>query len=205
MGAAVLNAVIKRAGIKPEQIQDVTMGCAFPEGEQGMNVARLTVLRAGLPDTIPAVTMNRFCSSGLEAAATWRPSTGTWLTLQHTELRINGPTLSPAEAAHSPSEWVQYSAPRHSSTVFGAWEFLPRWQFSLAKHWIGSMTWYQDSAHRAFMYRQLDVRLAYRLPPTLARGEIALTARNIDGADQTYANGTSLWGNQVFGSLSLEL
>jgi len=142
---------------------------------------------------------------GLEAAATWRPSTGTWLTLQHTELRINGPTLSPAEAAHSPSEWVQYSAPRHSSTVFGAWEFLPRWQFSLAKHWIGSMTWYQDSAHRAFMYRQLDVRLAYRLPPTLARGEIALTARNIDGADQTYANGTSLWGNQVFGSLSLEL
>ena len=70
---------------------------------------------------------------------------------------------------------------------------------------FGSMSWYQDAAHQAWMYRQLDVRLAYRLPPTLARGEIALTARNIDGADQTYANGTSLWGNQVFGSLSLEL
>ncbi|HEO71294.1 MAG TPA: thiolase family protein [Candidatus Hydrogenedentes bacterium] len=69
MGGAVLGEVVKRAGIEPAQVQDVTMGCAFPEAEQGMNPARLCVLRAGYPDTVPAVTVNRFCSSGLESIA----------------------------------------------------------------------------------------------------------------------------------------
>ena len=55
------------------------------------------------------------------------------------------------------------------------------------------------------MYRQLDVRLAHRLPPSFGRGEIAVSARNIDGPDQSYAPGTSWWGSRVFGSLSLEL
>ena len=54
----------------PAVIDDVVVGCAFPEAEQGMNVARLAILRAGLPITVPAMTMNRFCSSGLQALAT---------------------------------------------------------------------------------------------------------------------------------------
>lgn len=54
----------------PAVIDDVVVGCAFPEAEQGMNVARLAVLRAGLPITVPGMTMNRFCSSGLQALAT---------------------------------------------------------------------------------------------------------------------------------------
>jgi acetyl-CoA acyltransferase len=54
----------------PAAIDDVVVGCAFPEAEQGMNVARLAILRAGLPITVPAMTMNRFCSSGLQALAT---------------------------------------------------------------------------------------------------------------------------------------
>lgn len=54
----------------PAAIDDVVVGCAFPEAEQGMNVARLAVLRAGLPITVPGMTMNRFCSSGLQALAT---------------------------------------------------------------------------------------------------------------------------------------
>lgn len=69
MGAEVIKAAIKRAGITPEQVEDVVMGCAFPEQSQGMNVARVAALRAGLPETISAMTLNRFCSSGLEAIA----------------------------------------------------------------------------------------------------------------------------------------
>lgn len=81
---------------------------------------------------------------GLELTATWRPDTTTWLSVQHTELRIDGPTLSPAESLNRLSNWVQYTAPRHSTALFGAWEFTPGWQLSLTKRWVGSMSWYQD-------------------------------------------------------------
>jgi len=69
MGAAVVKEAVARAGVPADRIDDVVMGCAFPEGEQGMNPARVIVLAAGLPDTVPAVTVNRFCSSGLESMA----------------------------------------------------------------------------------------------------------------------------------------
>lgn len=69
MAAAVIRAAIDRAGIAPEQVQDVVLGCAMPEAEQGMNLARIAVQRAGLPDQVCAMTINRFCSSGLEAMA----------------------------------------------------------------------------------------------------------------------------------------
>lgn len=66
--AAVLRAVVDRVeGLKPEQIDDVIIGCAFPEGEQGMNVARMGVHFADFPDSVPAMTINRFCSSGSQA------------------------------------------------------------------------------------------------------------------------------------------
>jgi acetyl-CoA acyltransferase len=68
--AHVLKAVVAQApGIDPKQIADVIIGCAMPEGEQGMNVARIGALLAGLPDAVPAQTINRFCSSGLQAVA----------------------------------------------------------------------------------------------------------------------------------------
>lgn len=70
MGRAVLQAVLERApGLAPEEVEDVIMGCAMPEGEQGLNVARAIALYAGLPVTVPAVTVNRFCASGLQAVA----------------------------------------------------------------------------------------------------------------------------------------
>lgn len=67
MAGVVLAEVVKRAGIKPEQVEDVVIGCAMPEAEQGMNVARMAVHLAGFPDSVPAMTINRFCSSGLQA------------------------------------------------------------------------------------------------------------------------------------------
>jgi acetyl-CoA acyltransferase len=68
--ALVLREAIKRApGIDVARIGDAIIGCAMPEAEQGMNVARIGVLLAGLPDTVPGMTINRFCSSGLQAIA----------------------------------------------------------------------------------------------------------------------------------------
>jgi acetyl-CoA acyltransferase len=70
MLAHVLKSVVAQApGIDPSRIDDAIIGCAMPEGEQGMNVARIGLLLAGLPDVIAAQTINRFCSSGLQAVA----------------------------------------------------------------------------------------------------------------------------------------
>jgi acetyl-CoA acyltransferase len=67
LGAAVVRAILEGApGLDRSRIGDVIMGCAMPEGEQGMNVGRNIALLAGLPDSVPGMTINRFCSSGLE-------------------------------------------------------------------------------------------------------------------------------------------
>ncbi|HXN15743.1 MAG TPA: acetyl-CoA C-acyltransferase [Usitatibacter sp.] len=63
------SAVAQVPGLDPHDIGDVIVGCAMPEAEQGMNVARIGVLLAGLPDSVPAMTVNRFCSSGVQAVA----------------------------------------------------------------------------------------------------------------------------------------
>ena len=63
------GAMAQVPGLDPHDIGDVIVGCAMPEAEQGMNVARIGVLLAGLPDTVPAMTINRFCSSGVQAVA----------------------------------------------------------------------------------------------------------------------------------------
>jgi acetyl-CoA acyltransferase len=70
MGAAVIKEAIARVpGLEPAEIEDVIMGCAMPEAEQGMNVARAAAIRAGLPVETSAMTINRFCSSGLQSIA----------------------------------------------------------------------------------------------------------------------------------------
>lgn len=69
LGAIALKGALDKAKIKADAIDDVVIGCAMPEGEQGMNVARIISLRAGMPHSVSAVTVNRFCSSGLHAVA----------------------------------------------------------------------------------------------------------------------------------------
>jgi acetyl-CoA acyltransferase len=66
---AIKEALARVPGLDPKEIDDVILGCAMPEGEQGMNVARIAALRAGLPVESSAMTINRFCSSGLQAIA----------------------------------------------------------------------------------------------------------------------------------------
>jgi acetyl-CoA acyltransferase len=66
---AIKGALERVPQLDPKEIEDVILGCAMPEGEQGMNVARIASLRAGLPEEVSALTINRFCSSGLQAIA----------------------------------------------------------------------------------------------------------------------------------------
>jgi len=70
MAATTIQALLKRTpNLDPAQIEDVAIGCAFPEGEQGLNMARMIALRAGLPDSVPAETINRYCASGVQSIA----------------------------------------------------------------------------------------------------------------------------------------
>ena len=69
LGGHVVAAAIARAGIDPAEVEDVLMGCALPEGATGNNIARQAALRAGCPTTVSGVTVNRFCSSGLQTIA----------------------------------------------------------------------------------------------------------------------------------------
>jgi len=69
LAALVIRALVERYPQVKDEIEDVILGCAMPEGEAGSNMARVALLRAGLPDTVPGMTINRFCSSGLQAIA----------------------------------------------------------------------------------------------------------------------------------------
>src|SRR6476659_9248958 len=70
LAAVVIKESLARVpAVRPDEVDDVILGCAMPEGEQGLNVARIASLRAGIPVTASAVTVNRFCSSGLQAIA----------------------------------------------------------------------------------------------------------------------------------------
>jgi acetyl-CoA acyltransferase len=69
LAALVLKESVSRAGVDPALVEDVYLGCAMPEGSQGLNFARLSSLQAGLPDSVAGVTINRFCASGLQTIA----------------------------------------------------------------------------------------------------------------------------------------
>src|SRR5919206_1370144 len=69
MGGHVISNAVKRAGVEPAEVEDVILGCALPEGATGENIARQAALRAGLPVTTSGMTINRFCSSGMQAIA----------------------------------------------------------------------------------------------------------------------------------------
>ncbi len=69
LATVALKGLLDKTGIQPESIEDVILGCSFPEAEQGMNVGRMVALNAGLPYQVPGQTVNRFCSSGLQSVA----------------------------------------------------------------------------------------------------------------------------------------
>jgi acetyl-CoA acyltransferase len=98
-GAAIAEALRRAEGLDPAEVEDVLLGCAITEGTQGMNVARIAAQRAGLPDSVPGQTVNRFCSSGLQtiASAAERIMVGfaTTLVAGGTEHMSSTPTPTP--------------------------------------------------------------------------------------------------------------
>jgi len=69
LAAAAIKGLLEKTGTNPMDVEDIIIGCAFPEGEQGMNFARVAAMKAGMPVEVPAQTVNRFCSSGLQTIA----------------------------------------------------------------------------------------------------------------------------------------
>ena len=69
MGGHVVHAALERASVDADEVEDVIMGCANPEGATGWNIARQIAIRAGCPESVPGMTVNRFCSSGLQSIA----------------------------------------------------------------------------------------------------------------------------------------
>ena len=67
LAGAVVRALVQRVGVDPAEIEDVMLGCAFPEGEQGLNLGRVVQQAAGLPDCVGGATINRWCGSSLNA------------------------------------------------------------------------------------------------------------------------------------------
>ena len=67
LGAAAIRGLLARTGVPGDEIEDVVWGCAFPEGEQGLNIGRVTGLLAGLPETVAGATVNRWCGSSIQA------------------------------------------------------------------------------------------------------------------------------------------
>jgi acetyl-CoA acyltransferase len=117
MGAAAVSETLRRApGLDAAEIDDLIMGCSFPEGEQGINIARIIGLRAGLPASVPAETVNRCCSSGLQsvAHAAFAIQTGQMQTViaggveSMTMVPMTGAEFlpSPYIAAHSPQVYT---------------------------------------------------------------------------------------------------
>src|SRR5215207_11365612 len=91
MASVVIREALARApGARPEDVEDVILGCAMPEAEQGLNVARIASLRAGVPIDASAVTVNRFCSSGLQAIAYGAER----IMLGHSQVAVAGGTES---------------------------------------------------------------------------------------------------------------
>ena len=98
MGAAVVKEAVRRVdGLVPEQVQDVIMGCAFPEGPQGMNMGRIIAQKAALPDEVPGMTVNRFCSSGLQSIVFAAQS----VAVGHIECAVAGGTESMSQVPMS--------------------------------------------------------------------------------------------------------
>jgi len=109
---AIKDAVARVPGLDPKEIEDVILGCAMPEAEQGMNVARIAALRAGLPVESSALTINRFCSSGLQAIA----MAAERIMLGHSDVIVAGGTESMTlipMGGHkiSPNPWLMDNYP----------------------------------------------------------------------------------------------
>jgi acetyl-CoA acyltransferase len=195
---AIRSAIAQVPALDPKRIEDAIVGCAMPEGEQGMNVARIGVLLAGLPDSVGAITVNRFCASGLSAVsmaadrirvgeADVMLAAGTE-SMSHVPMMGVAPSLNPEIFGHDENVGIAYGMGITAEKVAERWKVSREDQdaFALGSH---------QKALRAQKEGLFDAEITplevvERLPD-LASGEIKTEKRTIR-ADEGPRADTSL-------------
>jgi len=130
MGGHVVHAALERAKVHPEEVEDVIMGCAFPEGATGQNIARQIAIRAGCPVTVSGMTVNRFCSSGLQtiALAAQRVLSGEGAIFVAGGVEAISLVQNEANKYHLQDEWLH----RHKPEVY--WPMLQTAEYVAKKY-----------------------------------------------------------------------
>jgi len=189
MLAAVIKAVVAQVpGIDPVRIGDVIVGCAMPEAEQGMNVARIGALLAGLPNTVPGITINRFCSSGVQAVADAANqirlgladvmiAAGTESMSVMPQIMGNKMAMNPAIFAHEENLGIAYGMGLTAEKVASQWKISREAQdaFALASNQKACAA----IAAGNFKTETTPYTIRESLPD-LASGEIRLRERTVD-------------------------
>jgi len=199
MLAHVLRSVLAQApGVDASRIGDVIIGCAMPEGEQGMNVARIGMLLAGLPNTVAAQTINRFCSSGLQAVALAADQ----IRLGHADLMLAGGTesmsmvpmmgnkvaLSPNVFANDENVAIAYGMGITAEKVATEWKVSREDQdaFALASH---------QKAIAAIGAGEFDAEISpYEVVSRVPDGNVVKESRRLVKTDEGPRPDTSLEG-----------
>jgi len=130
MGGHVVHAALERAKVHPEEVEDVIMGCAFPEGATGQNIARQIAIRSGCPVTVSGMTVNRFCSSGLQtiALAAQRVLSGEGAIFVAGGVEAISLVQNEANKFHLQDEWLH----RHKPEVY--WPMLQTAEYVAKKY-----------------------------------------------------------------------
>jgi acetyl-CoA C-acetyltransferase len=133
MGGHVVHAALERAKVEPQEVEDVIMGCATPEGATGGNIARQIAVRAGLPVTVSGMTVNRFCSSGLQtiALAAQRVLAGEGSVFVAGGVESISLVQNEANKFHAQDEWLH----RHKPEIY--WPMLQTAEYVSRKYGIG--------------------------------------------------------------------
>jgi acetyl-CoA C-acetyltransferase len=133
MGGHVVHAALERARLEPQEVEDVIMGCATPEGATGGNIARQIAVRAGLPVTVSGMTVNRFCSSGLQtvALAAQRVLAGEGSIFIAGGVESISLVQNEANKFHAQDEWLH----RHKPEIY--WPMLQTAEYVSKKYGIG--------------------------------------------------------------------
>jgi len=181
------SAVAQCPGLDLHEVGDVIAGCAMPEGEQGMNVARVALLLAGFPDSVPGMTINRFCSSGLQAVA----DAAARIRLGEAEVMIaagtesmsmvpmggNKPSFSPAIFEKDANVAIAYGMGITAERVAERWKVSREEQDLFAAESHRRAVWATDSGE--FSAEMSPYTIVERLPD-LASREIVTQSRRVD-------------------------
>lgn len=171
LGALVVSELVRRTRINPQKIEDVIVGCAMPEGEQGMNVARIISLRAGLPFNVAAATVNRFCASGLEAVAQVAKSIavgeikagigGGVESMSMVPMGGNKPSANPYLMEHMPTAYTSMGMTAENVAAQFGIDRKAQDDYSLESHHRAIMAWEKGCFQKEIVTVPVDEKITF--------------------------------------------